>query len=150
MVGAAGPLWVLYYTFFLWSFSTWEARASSLYGSLQVVRLLSTQLIFLNEYSKGARQKLWDLVTQGLSIFIVVEDYIRVWIPRCEVHCQGYLQRLATTCSNTANKITATSGGVTTLLDVMNQILHLYILACISFLYSAIITIRDDSCSLLL
>ena len=44
---------------------------------------------------------------------------------RGEVHCQGYLWRVTTTYSNAANKITATSGEVITLWDVM--------LACVCF-----------------
>lgn len=43
-----------------------------------------------------------------------------------EVYCQGYLWSVTTTYSNAANKISATSGEVITLPDVMNQMLHLY------------------------
>lgn len=39
---------------------------------------------------------------------------------------------------------TAASSGIITFLDAMNQMLCLYMLACICFLYSAIITIRKD------
>ena len=48
----------------------------------------------------------------------------------------GLFWRVTTTYSNAANKITATSGEVITLLDIMNQMLqmlHLYTLACVCF-----------------